>query len=131
MTTSNVAALSPESVAPRPPCQPILWRVLVRPLPPRHASKGGIVLPEETRAAEQINTCVGRVEAMGTLAFQAQTKAGLDLSREANRPRVGTWVLFHQYAGHKTWVGDTEYVLLADTDIMAVTDEPEQFRNYI
>lgn len=128
MTTINLAQARPE---PEAPCQPILWRLLVTPLPPREASKGGIVLPEDTRRAEELHTCVGRVERLGALAFRAQTKAGLDLAHEPNRPQAGSWILFHQYAGQKLWVGEREYRLLSDTDVLAVTDDPEQFRNYV
>ena len=119
-----------EQQAPAP-CQPILWKVLIEPLPPKEMTAGGIVLPDEVRDADQQLTCVGQIVRLGGLAFQAQTKAGLDLSREPNRPREGMWVLCHQYAGQKLWAGDVEYRLLNDTEIMAVTDQPDVFRNYV
>lgn len=117
---------------PTPPLQPILWRVLVEPVPPKETSAGGILLPEDVQDAEGILTCVGRIVAQGGLAFQAETKAGLRLADEPNRPRVGWYVVFGQYAGQKVWSrGDREFRLLNDTEVLAVTDNPDEFRNYV
>lgn len=129
MTTTDTART--QDAGDNAPCQPINWKVLIRPLPPKETTAGGIVLPSDVVEAEQQLTCVAEVVRLGGLAFQAQTKAGLDLSREPNRPTAGSWVLCHQYAGQKIWVGDTEYRLMNDTEILAVTDDPEAFRNYV
>lgn len=113
------------------PCQPIFWRVLIAPAPPKEETKGGIILTDDTRAAESTLTCVGKVLRMGSLAFKAKTKAGLDLADEVNAPKVGWWVLFNQYAGQKLFVEGLEYRILNDTEILAVTENPDEFRNYV
>lgn len=126
-TESNVIPFS----EPDAPCQPILWRVLVKPLAPKEQTDSGIVLPDEIQDAERQLTVVGQVVRMGGLAFKAETKAGLRLRDEPNSPKPGMWVLCHQYAGQKVWADDTEYRLLNDTEILAVTETPDAFRGYL
>ena len=113
------------------PCQPIMWRVLIEPAPPKEATKGGIILTDDMQQAEGTLTCVGQVLRLGALAFKAKTKAGLDLADEVNAPKAGWWVIFNQYAGQKLWVEDREYRILNDTEILAVTEHPDEFRNYV
>lgn len=129
---SNVAERMGETADPH--CGVLFWRVLVEPVPPMEETGSGIILPEEVQKADRTLTCIGRIAQVGPLAFQAKTNAGLNLSHDDNakNARPGRYAVYGQYAGQKLAMRDgREYVVLADTDILALTDEPDQFVNYV
>jgi co-chaperonin GroES (HSP10) len=112
----------------------LFWRVLVEPVRPKEQTEGGIVLPESVRSADRSLTCMGRITQVGPLAFKAETKAGLNLGSDPNAVNVrpGMYALYGQYAGQKVCTADErEYVVLNDTDILALTDRPGEFVNYL
>jgi len=111
---------------------PILWRVMVRPRQPKRETASGIALAEETVEAQIYNTCVGEVLQVGSMAYAAITKAGLDLSREPHKPKPGDWVLYGRYAGQKMELEDGSILLfLNDTDILAIAKNPNRFKAYV
>ncbi len=111
--------------------QPILWRVLVEPLKP-DKKVGLIELSDDTQNAQRYNTCVGKVLSLGSQAYTAVTKAGMDLKAEPYKPKPDDYVVFGQNAGQKIHTkGGAYYVLLNDTEILAVTTTPETFKRYV
>ncbi len=129
---AEAAGVAPHLQDGSPPVQPVLWRVLIEPIPAQEQTEGGIILPEQVQDAEGALTCVGRVAAMGSLAFRAETKAGMRLADEVNRPKLGWYVVFNQYAGQKIWSRDgREFRIVNDTEILAVTETPDELRNYV
>lgn len=111
---------------------PLFWYCLVLPKQPKKYSEGGILLTDDTKEAQEHLVFCGQVLKVGDLAFQAKTRAGLDLSEDSHRPKVGDWVVFAQYAGQRMELRDETVVLmLADTEMMGRTDHPELFRHYI
>ena len=78
--------------------QPTRDMVLVR-LPLSPTKIGNIVVPDFSRDMAQHNVIVGRVVAMGPLAFVYKDANG-ELTRQP--VSVGDWVIFRPYAGTQT-----------------------------
>ncbi len=115
------------------PLKVINWRVLVQPLPPKSASSV-LELAKETQDAEEIVTAIGKVIDMGSFAYKSRTNAGLCLADEPNKPKVGEFVLFAQYAGQLVELNDehkTKLRVIDDTEVLAVVSDPEMIKRYI
>lgn len=133
MTTSNAAEeqrpatlLDYFEVKPFP-TKIDLWRIVVQIPEPPAETAGGIVVPEEYRDRKEFAQYVGYVLDIGPLAYTAVTKGGVDLSK-AHKCKVGDWVQFGKHAGEKFRTADgTLYVVLSETEILGVTDDPERF----
>jgi len=108
----------------------LLWRVLVEPYIPKY--KGLIETPREVETAERILATQGRVIQVGEFAFQSKTSAGLCLADEPNRPKVGDYVLYEQYAGQEVHLRSGNVLrLLNDTEILMVIADPEAIKGYL
>jgi co-chaperonin GroES (HSP10) len=108
--------------------KPLLWRVLIQPYEPPRSTQGGILLAGETIENTRLLTVVGKVVAMGSLAFKAKTRSGLDLTEEANQPKVGDWVLYGTYAGQRIKMKDgRQFVVLNDDEIVSRIEQPESY----
>lgn len=129
------ALSEPEQVGEVDPAEvmePLHWYILIRPKQPKRESDGGIILTPDTQEAQEHLVFCGQVLKTGGLAFQAKTRAGLDLGAQPNLPQIGDWVVFGQYAGQRMELQDESTVLiLADTEILGITRHPERFRHYI
>ena len=93
--------------------RPLHDRVVVDRLDEEDTSKGGIVIP--STAKEKPSR--GKVIAVGT---------GKPLDNDQVRSlevKVGDQVLFGKYAGTEVKVGDNEYVVMREDDIMGVIEE--------
>lgn len=106
--------------------RPILWRVLVLPLVPKKISKGGIHLVDETQRNQGMINYIGRVAAMGSLAY----KIG-DTADEEKPPEVGDYVIFGRYAGVRIEYKGVKMLILNSVDIQAVTKDPTGYRIYV
>ena len=89
---------------------PLLDRVLVKRVEPPTKSIGGIILPES--AQSKLNE--GQVIAVGP---GRRSKDGDLLPMGAS---VGDKVLLPQYGGNEVTLGDEDYVLFRDEDILGV-----------
>jgi co-chaperonin GroES (HSP10) len=78
---------------------PILDEVVVRPMDPPTTSSGGIQLARITKLSDRAMTCVGQIVAIGSQAYTAKTRDGVDFAAEARKPHVGDWVFFTKAAG--------------------------------
>lgn len=119
---------------------PLGYYVVIEPRPPVKQI-GTIVTSAKSQAADQALETVGKLLAVGSLAF---TGEGFTLPLP---PGVGDWVLYRQHAGQKmrlkTNIGDADpdgtslskYILvMQDTDVLGVfqtTAEAEKFRSWI
>lgn len=110
------------------PCAPMGWKVLVCALPAKQETDGGIALPEQIVEAERHQVRVGVVVDLGTFAYQARTKAGIDLSKETRKPGPGSWVLYNPYAGIRIPCRGKEYLLIDDIHIAGRPYEPYAVR---
>lgn len=114
------------------PVKPIGWRVLVRPYKPSSSSAGGIALPSEALESEQLLTYVGQIVAMGDQCFTAQTRSGIDMSKIADKPKVGDWVMYGTYGGQNIVTkSGTKYLMMNDDGIMGIVADPASFRAYL
>ena len=115
------------------PVQSILWRILVQPLPPLKTNAGGVIeIPDQVQSSESILTSVGRVLQLGHFAFKSTTQAGLALSEEPYKPKVGDYVLHETYAGQEIKLrGGKKLRILLDTEVLAVVKDPDEIKNYI
>jgi len=104
-----------------------LWRIAVQIPEPPTESPEGILMPDEYRDQREFSTYVGMVRSMGPLCHQAVTRSQLDLT-QALGCEIGDWVQFGKHDGEKFRTLDgTLWVILTDTQIICVTNEPEAF----
>ena len=121
---SREAAFTPpaqELQAPMP--QPLLWRILVRPLQAKAVSDGGIALTHKVQQDQEFVTVVGQVVAMGDLAYSSPKL------QDQHNPKVGDWVLYPTYGGQRIELADGRvFVLMNDDAVLCVVDDPEPYR---
>ncbi len=90
--------------------KPLGDRVFVKVSEKEEKTAGGIFLPDTAKEKPQ----VGEVAAVGP------GKRNDDGTRQELEVKVGDKVLYSKYAGTDLKIGDVEYVLLAEKDILAV-----------
>lgn len=96
---------------------PTEFKVLVWPKPIEEKTKGGIILPDETKDREQFAQLEGTIVEASPLAFTYHDGEVPTFVP----PRAGDRVLFAKYAGAKVTGADgKEYRLVNDKDICAV-----------
>lgn len=78
---------------------PVGWRILVEPIPIKEQTKGGILLPDQVKEANQHLNYVGYVVDMGPLCYR-------HAKFEGGEPwcQVGDLVAFGQYDGQTQMV---------------------------
>lgn len=90
--------------------KPLADRVVVKKLEAEEKTAGGIVLPdtakEKPQQAEVLAVGPGKMDDKGT--------------RQAMEVKVGDKVLFAKYSGTEVKIEGTEYIILAERDILAV-----------
>jgi chaperonin GroES len=92
--------------------KPLGDRVVVKPLEEEERTKGGIVLPDVAKEKPQH----GEILAVGPGAL---TEDGRRLPMDV---KVGDRVLFAKYAGTEVKIGDEEYLILRQSDILAIVE---------
>lgn len=94
---------------------PTEFKVLILPTPIEEKTKGGIILPDESKEREQFAQAEGELIAVSPLAFS------YDDWKDADPPKPGDRVLFAKYAGaHVKGKDGKEYRLINDKDIGAL-----------
>jgi chaperonin GroES len=94
---------------------PTEYKVLIRPIEVDQKTKGGIIIPDETKERDQFAQMRGVLVAVSPLAFT------YDDWKDAKPPKVGDEVLFAKYAGAVVDGKDgKKYRLTNDKDIAAV-----------
>ncbi|NEP00283.1 MAG: co-chaperone GroES [Symploca sp. SIO2E9] len=89
--------------------KPLGDRVFVKVSKSEDKTTGGILLPDTAKEKPQ----VGEIAAVGL------GKLNDDGSRQAIEVKVGDKVLYSKYAGTDIKLGNEEYVLLSEKDILA------------
>ncbi|HNQ36029.1 MAG TPA: co-chaperone GroES [bacterium] len=92
--------------------KPLGDRVVVKPLEAAEKTKSGIVLPDTAKEKPQ----QGKVEAVGK---GRQTDDGKVLPMEV---KVGNTILYGKYSGTEVTIDDEEYVVLHESDILAIVE---------
>jgi chaperonin GroES len=96
---------------------PTEFKILVEPKKVEEKTKGGIIIPDESKDREQFAQMEGVLVAVSPLAF---TYADW---KDANPPKPGDRVLFAKFAGAKVTGKDgKEYRLVNDKDLAAVLE---------
>lgn len=96
---------------------PTEYRVLIKPTAIEEKTKGGIIIPDESKEREQFAVMEGELVAVSPLAFTYEDW------KSAKPPQVGDKVIFAKFAGTKRKGRDgIEYRIVADKDIAAVID---------
>ena len=94
---------------------PTEYRVLIAPVEVTEKTKGGIILPDETKNRDQFAQMEGVLVAASPLAFTYDDWKG------AEPPKAGDRVLFAKYAGAVVDGKDgKKYRICSDKDIAAV-----------
>lgn len=94
--------------------------ILVRPVPVRRKSSGGILIPDSVRSDMEYLSTVGRVLALGELAFKDE-----DIYRNGPWVKPGDFVVYTKYAGSKVWWKGVKLLLIKAASIELVVDKPE------
>ena len=89
--------------------KPLGDRVFVKVSASQETTQGGIILPDAAKEKPQ----VGEITAVGP------GKVEDNGSRRAMDVSVGDKVLYSKYAGTEIKLGDDEYILLSEKDILA------------
>ncbi len=90
--------------------KPLGDRVFIKISASEEKTAGGILLPDSAKEKPQI----------GEIVQVGDGKRNEDGSRQALDVEVGNKVLYSKYAGTDIKLGDDEYVLLSEKDILAV-----------
>ena len=120
---SEENALDTAFPAVDPGIKPLGSRVLVQIKSAAAKSKGGIILSTEDRSTEKWNTVIGKVVAIGPLAFHNRNTA--ELWPEGAWANVGDFVRVAKYGGDRFEVGEALFCVFNDLDLIAlVTGDP-------
>jgi chaperonin GroES len=95
-----------------PKIRPLGEKVLLRRLEAEEKTKGGIVLPDTAKEKPQ----------KGTVLAVGDGKLLEDGKRAAFQVKKGDKVLFASYAGTEIKLGGEEYVLMDESEILAILD---------
>jgi chaperonin GroES len=93
--------------------RPLGDKVLVQRLEAETKTAGGIVLPDTAKEKPQ----------RGTVISVGEGKLLEDGSRSQVQVKKGDKVLFTSYAGTEVKIGGKDYLIMDETDIMAVIEE--------
>ena len=94
----------------KPAIKPVGSHVIVQRSSPSEKSAGGIVLPEKAKDKPK----EGKVIAVGN------GKMLEDGKRQVMQLKAGDRVLFSTYSGNEVKVGGEEYLVIEDTEVLAV-----------
>ena len=107
------------SVIERMP-QPSGWRLLVLPYRGKSRTEGGIILTEQTKLEDQLQTVVGYVVKVGPAAYA-------DKDRYPDGPwcKQGQWVIFPRYGGTRFRIEGGECRIINDDEVIATIVNPD------
>lgn len=101
------------------------FHVLVRPIPAKPMTKGGIILPDQTLDVKDVLGTIGRVLAIGPTAF---TREDMLVDGKPNRwYGVGDYVVYGRHAGVKVTYKGVKLLVLNDDQPMMAIDNPQDF----
>lgn len=89
--------------------QPLGDRVVVRPLEETEEMRGGLYIPDTAKE----KPLQGEVVAVGPGRFEKGDRVPMEVE-------VGTKVLYSKYAGTDVRIGDEEYLIVKESDVLAI-----------
>lgn len=98
---------------------PTGWHILIKPVEVAEKTKGGILLPDETKDSARAASLVCLVMALGPDAYR-------DTSRYPGEAwcKENDFVLIGRWAGRRFKVDGEEYRIMNEDDILAVVPNP-------
>ncbi|RKZ08267.1 co-chaperone GroES [bacterium] len=90
---------------------PLADRVLVKPVDTKEVKKGGIIIPDTAKEKPQ----EGEVVAVGKGRLNEKTGERIPLE-----VKKGDKVLYGKYSGTEITIDDVEYLILRESDILAI-----------
>jgi len=114
--------ISNEEDIPDPEVLPSLpgYNILIRPVSIKNVTKGGIFIPDSTRDDMAYLTTVGRVIAVGEVAYQDEIKFPNGAWCE-----VGDYVCYGKHTGTKLFYKGIKLLVLFDDQIMMKVENPK------
>lgn len=94
--------------------------ILVRPVPIRRKSAGGILIPDTIRADMDYLNTVARVLALGELAFKDE-----ELYKTGAWVKPGDYIVYAKFAGQKFWWKGVKLLIVKPSAIELVVEAPE------
>ena len=85
--------------------KPLSDRVLVEPLPAEKTTASGLIIPDSAKEKQQKGTVIA---------------VGKGLKDEPMTVKVGDTVLYGKYAGTELVVDNTDYLIMRESDILAI-----------
>lgn len=120
------------------PLQMTYWNIVAEPKEPKTTSDGGIELASSVAERQAIQITVARVLACGPGAFAGQTSSGIPLSEMAEGVKcaadlIGKYVIHQKYTGLllTTRQHQRKLLILTNTEILAITDDPDYWEFYL
>ncbi|HHF58491.1 MAG TPA: co-chaperone GroES [candidate division WOR-3 bacterium] len=93
--------------------RPLADRVVIKRIEEEEVKKGGIIIPDTAKEKPQ----KGEVVAVGPGRLDEKG------NRMPMEVKVGDKVLFSKYAGTEVKIGDEEYLVMREDDILCVLEE--------
>lgn len=102
------------------PIKPCGYQVLVRMQPARERTKGGIIIPDDSKDAVEAKSARGQVVAMGPDAYTGNHQDGSPRFPNGPYCKVGDWVEWNRYQERRIHIGPDreEYAFVHDDRIL-------------
>ena len=109
-----------EVLVPENPPKPKGYHLLIVMPKVQEATKGGVLLPTQTKNMEDVASIIGKVIDIGDDAYP------VDNPKFASGAwcKKGDWVLLSKYSGHRFECDNVEMRLVNDDSILAVVTDP-------
>ena len=89
--------------------KPLGDKILVKRTEPEEVKKGGIIIPDTAKEKPQ----QGKIVAVGSGRMEGDKKVPLEV-------KEGDVILFAKYSGNEISIGDEEYLILKEEDVLAI-----------
>jgi len=89
--------------------QPLADRVLIRPLEETEQMRGGLYIPDTAKEKPQ----QGEIVAIGPGRFEKGARVPMEI-------KVGQKVLYGKYSGTEVTFEDEQYLIIKESDVLAV-----------
>jgi chaperonin GroES len=91
--------------------QPLADRVVIRPLEETEEMRGGLYIPDTAKEKPQ----QGEIVAVGQGRMEKGERVPMELA-------VGQKVLYGKYSGTEVSFDDVQYLIVKETDVLAIVD---------
>lgn len=96
------------------------YRILIIPEEIKEKTKGGIIIPDESKERLELGVTKGKVIGKGEKSFLDED--GKPLKRQ---PKIGDIVVFAKYSGLPVECDDVMYRIMNDADVLAIEEKKE------